>query len=470
MKKIIIFLQVFFVIALLNITSSCYLYPANVLSVTLENENSHPVNSVKPPEVESRLWSILIYMAADNSLDDESLNDIYEMEISKLNTDKVSVFILLDRKETDGTGGSDENNRNYGTKLYKLETGRSQDCNWIISKEIACEPIGIYENSNTELNTASVNNLSKCLAYIKENYPSVYLGFIMWGHGTGWKGINNDDGVKAFAFDDSHKSYMSLKQFGTALKSGMKGGKLDFLGLDTCFGGEIEVMYELRNIANYAVGTPGLLSTSGWNYKLLFDMFENCENKTPKELVSKVVKQFSDSYGTLQKAGIVGVDMKYMETYFNSFDNFTKLVSNEISSRKIRDDVMNILISENSKYSKLYGYGGNKSDIYSDIGSMVIGLSEYFNSNGGIKAARNDYEEAAKDCFIDCWCSDNNKGSLGVYLGTLANDNFISYAHPEDYKKGKTLEQIQFVQDSNGYVPNMIGNESLLGKLFYYEY
>ena len=74
--------------------------------------------------------------------------------------------------------------------------------------------------------------------------------------------------------------------------------------------------------------------------------------------------------------------------------------------------------------------------------------------------------KARNNAVIDYWNSDGDIGSVGVYFSTLIEGNYLSVNHPSGYVKGKISNQIDFVNDFDGYVPTIEGDYSLLDKIF----
>ena len=465
-KTYIALINSLILLATIGLFVSCDFFPYEPISVTLNN-NIQPINELKSPEIKNRIWSILIYMAADNDLEAAAMEDLFEMEVSKLNTKEVSIFVLLDRSDSHDTSNKDWT----GSKLFKLNTGRSRECKTIISEEIPCESLGMYKDKYTELDMASGYTLSTILDYIKKQYPAEQLGLIMWGHGTGWRGKdNNENVVKGFAYDRSTGNSMTLKQMGDGIERALNNEQLDFLGLDTCCGGEIEVMYELRNRAKYAVGTEGLLLYSGWNYETIWNNFQRSVDKSPRELSIICKKSFEQQYGLSTSASICCVDMSKMNDYFRKFDLVMQNIANDITNKEIRDKNFNCLYAPSHCITKSYSYGETDSDVYLDINSAINTCLLNLEENELLNNLINDFNTIEKQCIFSKWSSDTTNSGLGVYFGTLTSGNLISKAHNKAYMKNSMMEQIQFVKDSSGYVPGQLGENSFIDKLFYCDY
>lgn len=414
-------------------------------------------------KLEQPLWNILIYMSADNNLEGNAIDDICEMESSNLDVEKVCVFVLIDRHP-----GYDSSDGNWtGTRLYRLKTNSKISKKKIISEEIECRELGLKKGENTELDMSSQYVFSDSLSFITKHFPAKNYGLIIWGHGTGYKG---------FSYDETSRTYMTLSQLGDSLCSTLGDSKLDFIGFDTCFGAEIEVVYELKDYASYFIGTEGLQTTTGWNYKEIFNQFQQNENKTAFDFCKAVNDNFKKSYSTVPKASIACVDTAKFREYFSAFDDFCFESAKLITSRNVRDDIIDILLSKKEVKTERYSYESVGSDIYLDNYSLVKNLTDYFrkklnaeDSAQIIKRAEKFFE-SDEAVVAESWASDRDRGGLGVYFSTYTSGLLLSVAHPGEYTKGKYANQIQFVKDSNGYVPDTKMGVSLLNKLFYSGY
>lgn len=451
------------------------------------------MDEIEPPEgvsFDERLWTILVYMCGDNNLESAALEDLCEMEFSRLNTDRVTVLALVDRNAAYDTSYGNW----YGTRLYKIETGRKSDSRSLISKEIECKELGLSAGVDTELDMSSAYTLSNALVFARKKFPANNYGLIMWGHGTGWRSgyvadsedvgsvveeekhlsseaeavMSDGGGYRGFAYDSTSGTYMTLYQLGTALKSGTEGWALDFVGFDTCFGCELEVLYEISPYTKYAAGSEGLVSAGGWNYRELFDSFESLKDKSGENLARCAVKQFRNQYGYKNRASVVAVRTGEVEEYFSAADSFFLACGKMIDSCVVRDEVMELLYSGNDCRTERYSYGTGGSDVYLDVESMICGLYGYFGSAGTeIERLYSEFCGVNEKLILDSWASDRASGGIGLYFSTLQDSLNLSINHPAAYVKNKTADQIRFVENSMGYVPQLKNSESLLDKLFY---
>lgn len=427
-----------------------------------KKRNSNYEKEILETGTKDRLWNIFVYMSADNNLESAALEDLYEMECSKLKTDEVSLFVLIDRSASYDTS----DNNWSGTRLYKINSGRTENDKTLISEEIECPVLNLTVGGNTELDMSSGYVLSKSLNYVIEKFPADYYGLIMWGHGTGWR--SEDDSFelyKGFAYDDSSKSYMTLKQLGSALKNALDNRKLSFIGFDTCFAGEIEIAYELRDVADYFVGSEGLVMASGWNYTNLLNLFQRCNEKNTENLCSCVVEQFRKQYGNTSRASIVAIKMSMINEYFQKIDDFFSCASKAIVSRDSQNNLLGILYSNKNSVVEKYTYGSEKSDVYLDLNSMIEAIDQYCNTQ--TTQIKNEINEVERKIVLESWASDRKEGGLGIYFSYITDNGLLSTVHPASYIKNKTYDQIDFVINSKGYVPSNNNEGSFMDLLFY---
>lgn len=440
---------------------SCNFFSQN--GFFIEEGINQTIESSQNISQDERLWTILIYMCADNNLESAAMDDVFEMECSTLDTNIVNILLLIDKSES----YTNLNDNWSGTKLFKLKTDRNQSQFSMISQELDCSYLGLISGEKKELDLSDESVLEKSILYAMNRFPASNYGLIMWGHGSGWKNLSeNDKSYKGFSYDETSKSYMTLKQFGSALKNCFSEQKLDFLGFDTCYGGEIEVMYEIRNFVKFACGSEGLISSSGWNYENLFSTFQKSELKTVEDLLEASFLQFKKQYSTTNRASFSVCDLSKIEDYFTSFDLFTKKSADLITNPTLRDSVFEILYASENCNTEKYTLGTEGYDVYFDCISLCKNLNDFF-QNQELNFLYEKFIQAHNLCIVKSWASDRNNAGLGVFFQTLATGGFLQTSYNSNYIKGKTYNQIDFVSENTGYVPTLSKNQSLLDKIFY---
>ena len=415
----------------------------------IKEDEKNILETTEKPDSQEREWTILMYMSADNNLESAAIEDFLEMEKSKLNTKEVTVLVLLDRCPSYDSSNGNWNN----TKLFRLKTGSDGTAKEIISEEIECVELGLNATNHNELDMSAYMSLARSVNFVYENYPANHYGIIFWGHGEGWRG---------FCYDLTSETRMSLNQMKLGLQTGLNGKKLDLIGFDSCFGAEMEVFYQIRDFAKYSFGVEGLLGINGMNYEDVFNLFSMKKEKSTLNLIDSFMVQYKTSYEKYKRSAFSVVDLENIQELCKKFNEFCKSISKSITTESIRDEIKDSLIYNTNQYF----YEDSDSDVYIDVDSVVTELSKTSVVNDDIINCKEMFFEARNNAVIDYWNSDGEAGSVGVYFSTLTDGNYLSVRHPSGYVKGKISNQIDFVNDNNGYVPTNEGNYSLLDKIF----
>lgn len=201
--------------------------------------------------------TVLVYMAADNALSvyaDESLSNL-ETGLKRTLTNGGNLIVYLDIENE------------LPSLIHFKKTGVG------IKRQI----IKTY----TEHNSASEEVMSTVFRDTYDRFPANEYGLIFWGHGSGWmpsEGIyfkqektrQSDYPTRWVGQDQS--DYLDIQGFGKALKS---APFLEFIVMDACLMGNVEVAYELVDAAKYLIASPTEIHAEGMPYdKILPNLFD----------------------------------------------------------------------------------------------------------------------------------------------------------------------------------------------------
>lgn len=128
--------------------------------------------------------------------------------------------------------------------------------------------------------SADAATLNKVLTFLKDNYKADSYGLVMSSHGTGYlpagyysgsgklEGEEEDFFASSFSFGSSsyktHTVEMEIMDLAEAIPM-----KLDFILLDACLMGGIEVAYELKDKCDRLAASPTEIMSDGFNYKTM---------------------------------------------------------------------------------------------------------------------------------------------------------------------------------------------------------
>lgn len=406
-----------------------------------------PEPDPEPEPVEKKL-TLMVYMAADNDLESYALENLNQME--KVCCENMNILVLLDRAE-----GYDETDGNWkDTRLFEVCRDCSESAH-IVSKRISCPPLGLSDYENTELDMANHSVLRNFVEFVKKQYPTGKYALIIWGHGTGWRYIAENEVTiesnRAVAIDDKTGSYMRVTDLGKALR----GQGLNVIGFDTCFAGVIENIYELKDCSEYITASPGVTPSGGWNYQSLLEKLSH-GNFSSQEIAFEM-KHNSSVQTTVCKN-------EKIDELMTAFEAFSKKLADSIKTEELRKSVFNSLLT-----AKAYKYSQYPCDMYLDIYSMA---SLYTNESD---KKISDAAKLLQTAVIEAAISETDTtvpSGVGVHFIPLVSAQITAAAHSVDYiKDPNSLNQSAFIRDNLWWVPTISGNSgSLLDKLFYTAY
>lgn len=259
--------------------------------------------------------SVLVYMAAENSLNSFASSDINEMLQAKSKL-KEGENLVLYVDDTDYP------------RIY------------VINKNTSAESftrLQAVKNFSEEMDSASPEIFSEVLEYFFSHYKAESYGLVMWSHGSGW--VNNysksttasSQVRRTICLDNGHNlaldngSKMEVADMATVLGA---YPKFEFILFDACFMQSMEVAYELRNATDYVIGSPAEIPGSGAPYQnIVAPMFSATFN--PDELVYN----YYIYYGASNKSGVVLSAIKTDE-----FDGYLTVMQDLLSRYSFLDE------------------------------------------------------------------------------------------------------------------------------------
>lgn len=174
-----------------------------------------------------RPWTLLVYGAVDNSADEPFVAFINQIRRAIDNDPGIELVMLIDRddkhrKRTTYLGEDFKSTRLYRVRKDSVErlSGGTQFPE-------------ITKDSDVKLNSADAANVQKFIAWGKENYPAQRYGLMIYSH------ANGRTMCPVYRTGDS----MSIPELTDKL--GVKE-RVDFLALELCNMGGIEISYQWR--------------------------------------------------------------------------------------------------------------------------------------------------------------------------------------------------------------------------------
>ena len=222
----------------------------------------------------SDAWTVLIYIAADNDLEDDAESIISTLGQFDYSGGNLNVVAMVDSRST------------AGTRVYQTDGG-----------------VDLVASNDGEKNTADPAVLEEFVQYGTSQFPSEKTMLIVKAPGYAWRGI---------CFDETNNAEtMSID----GLAGALKGKGLDLLVFDASYMGLLEVSYELKDAASYMVATQSTITDRGMPYDMVIPYMLLYPGISPHDLAVDLVDGYTDYYYRdfstisaydLSKAGAVG--------------------------------------------------------------------------------------------------------------------------------------------------------------------
>ena len=199
-----------------------------------------------------QMRTVLVYIAGDNSLRSFATEDLAEMTegMQSVDDNSYNLLVYID------TGSS--------PKLIRLKKDKK--------KNVVQEVIATYEGRNS----VDVSKMKEVINTAFSEYPAQSYGLVLWSHGEGW--LAKSQNKTRWWGQDGGSNYMDISELKDVLRN---APHLSFLLFDACFMQSVEVVNELKEHADYIIGSPTEIPAPGAPYqKVVPAMFANNASAT----------------------------------------------------------------------------------------------------------------------------------------------------------------------------------------------
>ncbi len=291
-----------------------------------ENTAQQKVN-IEGSATKKIIWTILIYIDADNNLEKYAVRDIEEMlKGAKYLSDCTCVLIQIDRHP------------NYQLSGYSNKTlpGETKEYTGARRYQIANNGSLIFKQDLGEVNMGNGNTLRNFVRWGKQQCPSEKLALIIWDHGYGDAGVAKDE--------TNGKDRLQLQEIRKVLEDykNSTGKAIDMLGFDACYMGSAEVITEFNGLTTVLVGSEDIEPVDGWDYKAIFREFGKADcNKTAWDLGTIIVGTYGKFYDAIKKnkTTLIAIDMSYVPKFQRTMRTFTKRLVEALKNDAIKWEI-----------------------------------------------------------------------------------------------------------------------------------
>ncbi len=388
-----------------------------------------------------RNWTIMVYLAGDNNLDSAGVADLKEMKTVG-STEQIAVLAQFDRAGSEGE-----------TVRYCVKKGT------LLDKD-AVQKLG-------ETNMGDPKVLEDFVTWGVTNYPADHYLLVLWNHGAGWDDANLYQGdvfsgtappvsrksqpiatrgaaagaralplaqaragirrtrralfkptveaavkQRGIAFDDQAQDFLDnieLKKVMTRIKRKLRR-KMDILGMDACLMSMAEVAYQMRDVADYSVGSEETEPGEGWPYDRILKALAAKPAMTPEELSKTIVAQYLASYKAGENVTQSALKLAGLKPLAAAVDALAKALRNILADAASRAVLINAR-AQVQEYSRPY-------DDYCDLIDLCDLLDKGL-ANPAVKTACDAVKQAATAAIVATGYKgpavDNSRG-ISIYF------------------------------------------------------
>ena len=229
-------------------------------------------NDVPDPVAPTR--TVLIYMAADNDLSSYSYDNIESIvqgtSASALNGGNLLIYV-------------DANNA--APQLLQIK----------VKSDGKIQKLSVKDYP--EQNSVDPSVMREVFDRVISDYPADSYGLVLWSHGTAWIPYKLQPMLRSFGQDESNR--MEIDQLTEALPDHV----FDFIMFDACYMASTEVVYALRDKADYILASPTEVLGEGFPYKLIIGNFFT-ETADLQQIAETFYNYYNQQTGLYQSASV----------------------------------------------------------------------------------------------------------------------------------------------------------------------
>ena len=248
-------------------------------------------------------WTVMIYMAGDNSLYDAAKRDLAEMRAVG-SSDDVNFVVLHDNKADVSA-----------KRMRVLKDGKDEQIETL-----------------SAIDTGSPEQLVDFVDWAASMYPAERYALILWSHGDGWQQselaviaekvlaenynasersvvnlprvlfrstwekmlAKSTPTTRAICYDDNSGHSLDAVELGKALGEikDKLGQKLDVLGMDACLMSSLEVGVEVQPFVKCWVAAEEVTPDVGWAYDVVLTKLKADPDMTARVVATMLVKEY----------------------------------------------------------------------------------------------------------------------------------------------------------------------------------
>lgn len=348
-------------------------------------------------------WNVLVYLQADNNLNDLTQTDLDEL-MAVGSSEEVNVLVFMDKLD-------------QPAYLY-----------YILPGEMVLLD---YEYNGVEVNTGDPTVFEKFVTYAEENYPAEHTLIFFWDHGGPTSGVGVDDTTSEGVSD-----WLTHHELIEALQ----GHRVDVMAMDECSVGQIETIYEyaMNLDTDYVVASESYIGYRGFPYDWILEELVGQPDMSAYDLAVVCVEEFERLFMmTPYKTEILTTQSVFvLDEMRNLADKFGALL--DALSEDI-DDYRSIIRS--ARAGALMPWGATSAGRI-DLPSFVTGIWAKAPAGSAVKAAAADFLSAYEKAVPEMGVTKNSAKYNYMGMGILfpGSPNYLTISAAEMFEVYKTFD------------------------------
>lgn len=197
-----------------------------------------------------------------------------------------------------------------GAKTWQFEPMQEKEYGrfFITGKEIS----KVTELPKRDMGRA--DTLTDFVNFATQSYPAKHYGLIFWNHGSG--------SIKGFGSDENFKhSTLQLSEIKHGLDTTDFKQKFDFVAMDACLLGNLELVSTLENKANYLIASEDLEPQEGFDYHWLENLSSIDATDNGKLIGDSILSSYQNFYASRkQNVTLSLIDLTDYQQFKQTFD------------------------------------------------------------------------------------------------------------------------------------------------------
>jgi hypothetical protein len=356
------------------------------------------VLNVQPTETRTSKWTVMVFLNAANDLHPFSTLNMNQMERVAQNPE---VRFVVQWKLWKGLYPQSPFD---GTRRYLVQPDETST---IASR--------VVQDLGTGVDMGKPETLREFIEWTKTYYPAERYALVVWNHGNGWRRSPGEMN-RAVSYDDQTGNAIQVWQ----LQQALGNNQLDILAWDASLMQMLEVAYEVKDRAQYVVGSEESPPGEGYPYDLVFSRFRDNPDASTRDLTKAFVDgMLENPIYTHRKITQSSVETAKLEPLAQAVD---ALAGQLLGATGISQEIQTV-----RNTAQAYSQATQPPRYYRDLYDVAQKL-EALVDHTGIKAAAAEVRARLTDAVAWNGRNANSPGSYGLSIDFTPGHVFMPSA------------------------------------------